>query len=59
MNMLKPLLDRPNSVPMESWLTIGAINPREWKTLMGATWRQRAGRIVVENSGDGFGGHSR
>ncbi len=57
-NILKPLLEKPNSVPMESWLTIGAINPREWKTLMGATWRQRAGRIMVENAGTGFGGRS-
>ncbi|MGD9720959.1 MAG: transglutaminase family protein [Pirellulales bacterium] len=57
-NVLKPLLDKPNPIPMSRWLTIGALDPREWKPVFGATWRQRAGRITVEGSGQGFGGRS-
>ena len=57
-NALKPLLQKPNPVPMERWLTIGALNPRDWTPLMGARWTQRAGRIHVEGAGKGFGGRS-
>lgn len=57
-NALKPLLAKPNPVPMARWLTIGALNPREWEPLMGARWTQRAGRIRVRESGTGFGGRS-
>src|SRR5262249_37001522 len=57
-NSLKPLLEKPNSVPIARWLTIGAIDPKEWTTLFGARWRQRAGRIEVSGAGDGFGGRS-
>ena len=57
-NALKPLLEKPNPVPIERWLTIGALDPRDWTTLFGARWRQRAGRILVEGEGDGFGGRS-
>jgi serine protease Do len=57
-NALKPLIEKPNSVPMDKWLTIGALNPREWTPLFGATWKQRAGHILVDQVGDGFGGRS-
>ncbi len=57
-NSLKPLLEKPNPVPMSRWLTIGQLNPRDWTTLFGARWRQRAGRIAVEGLGQGFGGRS-
>jgi serine protease Do len=57
-NALKPLLDKPNPIPMARWLTIGALDPAEWKPLFGARWRQRAGRILVEGAGNGFGGRS-
>ena len=57
-NQLKALIERPNPVPIERWLTIGAIDIDHWEPLFGAQWRQRAGRIVVENRGDGFGGRS-
>ena len=57
-NSLKPLLEKPNPVPMSRWLTIGQLNPRDWTTLFGARWRQRAGRIAVEGLGSGFGGRS-
>ncbi len=55
---LRPLLDEPNPVPMERWLTIGRLDPEKWTTLFGANWRQRAGRIGVSGRGDGFGGRS-
>jgi regulator of sirC expression with transglutaminase-like and TPR domain len=57
-NALKPLLAKPNPIPMASWLTIGALDPAEWKPVFGAHWRQRAGRLQVEGAGSGFGGRS-
>ncbi len=57
-NSLKPLLKKPNPVPMSRWLTIGALDAAEWELLFGAEWRQRAGRIHVEGRGTGFGGRS-
>ncbi|HVW01748.1 MAG TPA: trypsin-like peptidase domain-containing protein, partial [Planctomycetaceae bacterium] len=57
-NSLKPLIEHPNPVPMDRWLTIGALDPQEWVPLFGARWRQRAGRILVEGLGQGFGGRS-
>ncbi len=57
-NALKPLLENPNPIAMDRWLTIGVLNPRDWKTLFGANWRQRAGRIRVDGTGAGFGGRS-
>jgi serine protease Do len=55
---LQPLLDRPNPVAMDRWLTIGALDPKEWSPIGGARWRQRAGRISVAGAGQGFGGRS-
>jgi len=55
---LRTLLDRPNPVLMDRWLTIGALDPDEWTPLGGARWRQRAGRISVSAPGAGFGGRS-
>ncbi|MCH8829151.1 MAG: trypsin-like peptidase domain-containing protein [Planctomycetes bacterium] len=57
-NALKPLLKKPNPIPMSRWLTIGALDKREWTPLFGATWRQRAGRIHVRGRGTGFGGRA-
>jgi regulator of sirC expression with transglutaminase-like and TPR domain len=57
-NALKTLLDRPNPVPMARWLTLGALDPSEWKATMGARWSRKAGRLQVEGAGDGFGGRS-
>lgn len=57
-DQLRPLLERPNPVAIDRWLTIGRLDPREWTTVGGARWRQRAGRIVVEGAGDGFGGRA-
>lgn len=57
-NALKQLNSRPNSITMEQWLTIGALDKSEWKTLYGARWRQRAGRILADGGGTGFGGRT-
>ncbi|MCH7728282.1 MAG: trypsin-like peptidase domain-containing protein [Planctomycetes bacterium] len=53
---LKQLLAKPNSVPMSRWLTIGELDRKRWQPLLGAKWKQRAGRISVEGAGaDVFG----
>lgn len=57
-NALKPLLEKPNPVNMDRWLTIGALDTKEWTPLFGARWRQRSGRIMVDGLGRGFGGRS-
>lgn len=57
-NALKPLIEKPNPIPMSRWTTIGALSEKEWTPVFGARWRQRAGRISVEGSGSGFGGRS-
>jgi S1-C subfamily serine protease/regulator of sirC expression with transglutaminase-like and TPR domain len=57
-NALKKLIEKPNPIPMSRWLTIGVLNPRVWKPLMGAQWTQRAGVVNVEQPGDGFGGRA-
>ncbi|MFV1995159.1 MAG: transglutaminase family protein, partial [Verrucomicrobiales bacterium] len=49
---------KPNPVPIDHWLTIGALDPSKWKPLMGARWSQWAGVIYARNYGDGFGGRS-
>lgn len=57
-NALKQIQDRPNPITMEQWLTIGALDTSEWKTMYGARWRQRAGRILSDGAGTGFGGRT-
>ena len=57
-NALKPLLAKPNPVPMSRWLTIGALDPKDWSSYLGARWIQRAGKILVEGGGSGFGKRS-
>ncbi|RMG39584.1 MAG: hypothetical protein D6725_04975 [Planctomycetota bacterium] len=55
---LRPLLEKPNPIPIEKWLTIGALDPRRWRTYFGASWRRRAGRIHVQGRGEGLGRRS-
>ena len=57
-NALKPLLDKPNPIPIKRWATIGRLNERDWKTVYGARWSQHAGQIYVQSPGDSFGGRS-
>ena len=55
---LKPLLEKPNPIPMSRWLTIGTLDPHEWKPVLGGHWRRRAGRLFVDGLGEGFGGRA-
>ena len=57
-NALKPLLKKPNPLLMSAWLTIGALDRDEWQPKSEGQWRQRAGRILAEGQGRGFGGRS-
>jgi regulator of sirC expression with transglutaminase-like and TPR domain len=57
-NLLKPLLKKPNPIPMSRWLTIGTLDPAEWTPLFEGRWKQRAGRIIAEGLGSGFGGRT-
>lgn len=57
-NRLKPLLEKPNPISIDRWLLIGGLEPDAWTTHFGARWRQRAGKIMVDGAGDGFGGRS-
>lgn len=49
---------RPARIPMKAWLTVGAINEEVWESKFGGQWRQRAGKLLVENPGEGFGGRA-
>ena len=55
---LSEMLADPNPVEMSRWMTIGALDSRQWEILWGANWRQRAGRINVDGYGTSFGGRS-
>ncbi|QDU93888.1 transglutaminase family protein [Lignipirellula cremea] len=55
---LKPLLEKPNPIPMSRWLTIGALDARQWSLVNGGKWRRQSGTIVASEPGDGFGGRS-
>lgn len=57
-NALKPLLAKPNPIPLQRWATIGRLSPKEWTTVYGSRWNQHAGRIYVQAEGSGFGGRS-
>ena len=57
-NQLKSLLENPRPIAIDAWLTIGQLDPTEWKPIMGADWRQRAGIISCTGSGEGFGGRT-
>ncbi len=55
-NALRPLLEKPNSVPMSRWLTIGRLNPKVWTPLVDGRWTQHAGVIhASERGGQGLG----
>lgn len=55
---LKELLDSPNPVTIDKWLTIGSLDPRDWDPVFGAQWKQRGGRIIVGGTAAGFAGRS-
>lgn len=57
-NILKSMIDKPNPVPMKSWLTIGNLDPNQWQPIMGGEWTQHAGVITIDDYGSGFGGRT-
>lgn len=57
-NELKRLIEKPNPVPMERWLTIGVLNPKLWQPSLGARWTQHSGVIESSTLGSGFGGRT-
>ncbi len=57
-NELKRLILSPNPIPIERWLTVGVLNPKQWRPTLGARWTQRSGIIRSESSGSGFGGRT-
>ncbi|MEE2614087.1 MAG: tetratricopeptide repeat protein [Verrucomicrobiota bacterium] len=57
-NLLKPLLEKPNPVPIKRWMTIGQLNPKEWTTVFGGHWRKKGGGINVSHAGESFGGRA-
>ena len=57
-NLLKPLLEKPNPMPFTRWVRTGSLDPAQWEPFLGARWRQRSGRLAVEGVGSGFGGRS-
>jgi regulator of sirC expression with transglutaminase-like and TPR domain len=57
-NSLKPLLKKPNPIPVSRWLTIGSLAPAEWTVVFDARWKRRAGKIVAEGLGSTFAGRS-
>lgn len=57
-NDLRLLVERPNPIPMDRWLNMGSMDTNAWDIVMGARWRQRVDRVVVDGTGDGFGGRA-
>ena len=57
-NMLKPLLEKPNSVPIKRWMTIGQLSQKAWTTVFGGHWRRKGGGIHVSHAGESFGGRA-
>ena len=55
-NKLKNLLENPKPILFKKWLTIGALDELEWKSIMAGNWKQRAGVITASELGSGFGG---
>ena len=38
-NLLKPLLEKPNPVPIKRWMTIGQLSQKAWTTVFGGQYR--------------------
>ena len=57
-NRLKPLIEKPNPIPIARWLAFGAPDPKQWTPLLGGRWRQKAGKLIVDGTGQGFGGRT-
>ena len=57
-SLSKLLNQKPISVSMKAWATIGALDDSLWDQIFEGKWRQRAGKIFGEGNGNGFGGRS-
>jgi regulator of sirC expression with transglutaminase-like and TPR domain len=55
---LNAVLARPNPMAMDRWMTIGTLDADLWTPVFGARWQQKAGQILVSESGSGFGGRT-
>ncbi len=55
---LRPLLDKPNPIPIGRWMTVGRLDKKLWKPVMGSDWSQRGGVISSGELGNGFGGRT-
>jgi regulator of sirC expression with transglutaminase-like and TPR domain len=55
---VKALLEEPNSIPINRWMTIGVLDPRTWLTVGEGAWSQRAGLLKSAGLGQGFGGRT-
>ena len=53
---VRVLVEHPHPTTIDRWVTIGALDPKRWRPLMGGEWRQRAGTLIASGSGRGFGG---
>lgn len=54
----KLISQKPLSIPMKAWATIGALDESSWEVIFEGGWRQRAGKILGQGAGAGFGGRS-
>jgi len=55
---LRQLIEEPNPVTYDRWLTLGVLDPSAWQPLFGGKWTQRGGKIFVAERGQGFGGRA-
>ncbi|HUF63455.1 MAG TPA: tetratricopeptide repeat protein [Verrucomicrobiales bacterium] len=56
---LRRLLEDPNPVPAQRWITLGRVDPNRWEvTDDGARWFRRGGMLQVKGLASGFGGRT-
>lgn len=55
---LMSLLESPNPVSIDRWVTLGRLNRAQWEPVFGSDWRRRATNIVVNAPGSSFGGRT-
>ena len=55
---LRSLLEQPNPIPIDRWETINALDSRHWVPCLGGRWQQRAGKIIVSDPVERFGGRA-
>lgn len=55
---LQQLLESPHPTLIADWATIGALDPEQWKIRWDGDWRRRAGAVIADGVGSGFGGRT-